>query len=171
MLRTLSALIAGRLGFSPVGHDWVERLPHLQGHFRRSASENGLRVFFAALAFGLVPFILVMEMSRGAWLVDLLDSFYLALMAAMVGLGVVMLWPLGRSYVFKNGELSCVSWRGRVMWREELRGLEYVTCSRGGGRTIMTLKWPERRRRIELFESLERALSHEHPLKKNGTSR
>jgi hypothetical protein len=40
--------------------------------------------------------------------------------------------------------------------------LRYVTCSRGGGRTIMTLKWPERRRRIEQFESVERALSHEH---------
>ena len=160
MLRSLSALVAGRLGFRPAGDDWAERLPQLNGRFRRSAYENGLRIFGAVMALALVVFVPAMEMSRGAWLVDLLDSFHLALATVMVVLAVFLLWPLGRSYAIENGELSYVSRRGRTLWREDLRGLEYVTCSSGGARSpIMTLKWPDRRRRIELFESLEKALS------------
>jgi len=158
MLRKLSASIASNLGYRPDAHHWAARLPQLQGHFRRSKYENGLRVFYAAFVLMLAA---VPQLAPGR--VDRSDPIILVSMAVMVGLAVIMLWPLGRSYVFKDGELSLVSRRGHVVWREDLRGLEYVTCSGGAGRSvIMTLRWPDRRRRIEVFGSLEKALSGSH---------
>ena len=53
MLRKLSASIASNLGYRPDAHHWAARLPQLQGHFRRSKYENGLRVFYAAFVLML----------------------------------------------------------------------------------------------------------------------
>jgi len=160
--RSLSELISEKLGYSPVGADWVERLQRVQGRFRRSRYENGLRIFGAVAPPALVVMVIVTEIRRGAWLVDIVhDPLYLTVTIVMAWLVAFLLWPLGRTYVFENGELRYLSRRGRVLWREELRGLKYVTCSSGGGRTMMTLRWPERSRRIELFDSLRSSLDNQ----------
>jgi hypothetical protein len=149
--------ISSLLGYRPVGRDWAARLPHLNGHFRRNTSEKIHRLLYGAAGLFVAVAIPVTEMSRpGSG--DLHEPFLQGALVTLVIISGWVLWPLTQSYVIRNVELSCVLWNGRVLWREDLAGLEYVTCSTNRGISRLVLKWPQRRRRMELFESLERAM-------------
>jgi hypothetical protein len=160
-----SRLLASAFGYRHVARDWPERLLHLRGRFRRSTSENLVRVATAAFAWSVIAYVIVVETSEPGGM-DLRDPVLLAAMALLLAASVYVVWTLGRSYVFENGELRCMSWRGAVLWREDLRGLEHVTCGTNGAIALFTntwliLTWPGHRRRIELFAALDSALSRQ----------
>jgi hypothetical protein len=159
VIRSLVISVAALFGYRRTGRDWAKRLPKLNGRFRRSAVEIFNRLFLVSIALGCVASITFVDLSKTRPS-DLRDPFVLSMMAVLIALCGYVIWPLGQSYLFKNGTLSCVWWTGRVAWCEDLSGLEYVTCSGGGGFTYMLLKWPTRRRRIELLGSLSAALSN-----------
>lgn len=166
MPRSLRASISAVFGYRPPGRDWAQRLSKLNGRFRRSTSENLYRLFIGASALFTVALVLARESSKPGF-GDLREPFLLIVLMALGALAFYILWPIGQTYVFKSGTLRCELWTGRVLWHEDISQIEYVTCSAGRGITWLVLKLPNRRRRIELLDSLEATLSR--PRSKAGS--
>src|SRR6185437_16935003 len=73
-------------------------------------------------------------------------------------LGVAFVRKLDIYYHFDNGELRAVR-QGVVLWREDLAGLKRVTATLGrSGIISMKLIWPDHRRRMELYRSVQAAV-------------
>jgi hypothetical protein len=61
-------------------------------------------------------------------------------------------------YKFDRGSVTAL--RGaKVLWHEDLTGLQYVLYTNGRWNDLITLHWPNRKRRIELYSSLQQALN------------
>jgi hypothetical protein len=45
------------------------------------------------------------------------------------------------------------------LWREDLTGLTDIQCSSWRGESWLTLRWPDRKRRIVCYDSLAAVLS------------
>jgi hypothetical protein len=71
-------------------------------------------------------------------------------------------WLLMRNgvwYRFEGGTVSAYRASGTLLWQEDLKDLSRIVCTRGRSTTVMKLHWPDRTRRMDLYDSLEAALS------------
>jgi hypothetical protein len=150
---------ATAVGYVPTGNAWRDRLLLLNGEYRRSTSNlifryamEGLITMSSALLFGS-SCRQYLRTSSGAWL-------YLCVMSiVIVGVAFYALSRNGIWYKFRRGSLSAFSAGGKLLWHEDLSGLKAVLCTRGRGIALLTLLWSERKRRMELYASLEAVLS------------
>lgn len=62
-------------------------------------------------------------------------------------------------YKFERGSVSAFSDSGKLQWREDLTGLTEVLCTQGRAVTVMTLRWSDHKRRMELYDSLRKVLA------------
>jgi hypothetical protein len=160
VLRSVVFQAARVFGFVPPGKQWVGRLQSLNGEFHRSAFRSAYLVAVSVLGvFGGV--LIGFGELRSVHGLQEPNPVLIALSIILIALGTFLPLRLGVRYVFNHGALSCISASGRLKWREDLRDLKYVTCSSFRGSTSMTLVWEGRRRRIEVYDSLWRALTHE----------
>lgn len=162
-LRLVTGL-AGAIGFFPAPPDCVLKLQALRGEFRRSRAEVFFRLVFAATTvaggslFAGMAYreYFIASSGRGGVVPSVLALL-------LFGLAFVPLSSLPRRYVFDSGEFSAYGWRDRLLWQEDLHGLETVSCTNARGVIWMTLKWRHRKRRIELLDTLANALSGAQP--------
>jgi hypothetical protein len=154
--------VARSAGYQPVGPAGIRRLCALQGEFRRSISERIVWYVFEGLALGW-----------GSWMVGSAVSEYVrwgvtewsigAMGGVIVSIGLSAIVRNGRWYEFNNGLLTVLRYNHQPIWQENLVGLTSATLMRGRGGfvTTLVLRWPGHTRRLELFRSLEAALSTE----------
>lgn len=159
-LKQVSLAAAAAVGYQPTPSGWAERLPVLQGEFRRSPSEAlyqiGLAVLFVACGG------LVMDLAIREYITNRPDAqFYLlsALAGFLFFVAIYVLRRTGIWYKFANGSVAAFRSDGRPIWTESLSGLSYVTRTVGQGVVYMTLRWRDRKRRLEVYDSLGRALN------------
>src|SRR6185437_8934801 len=143
--------LAYAIGAVPTDAHWIVRLQHLHGDFRRTPSDWWSVVFAAGVcvAFGGLYVGLMIGTARDPE--RLFAPAWFALPAvALFGLAGWFVQKLDVCYQFEGGEVRAVR-RGVVLWREDLAGLTGVTATQGrGGMIFMTLRWPDRTRRMEL---------------------
>jgi hypothetical protein len=158
ILRLVTGL-AMAVGYVPTGSSWRDRLLILNGEYRRSTSDKifryaleGMITMSGALLFGS-SCRQYLSTGSGGWLVPCLVSIVIVA-SAFYALSRNGIW-----YKFQRGSLSAFSASGKLLWHEDLAGLEEVLCTRGRGIVLMTLLWPERKRKMELYASLEAVLS------------
>jgi hypothetical protein len=151
--------VAYAMGAVPTDAHWVGRLQRLRGEFRRTRAD-WWAVGFAAgvcVAFGGLCVGLMIGTARDPE--PLFAPAWFALPAvALFGLAGWFVRKLDIQYQFEDGEVRAVR-RGVVLWREDLAGLTRVTATQGrGGMIFMTLRWPDRTRRMELYRSVRAAV-------------
>lgn len=151
--------VALALGGVPTDAHWISRLQQLRGKFRRTRSDRWAVVFAAGVfvAFGGLCVGFMIGTARDPE--PLFAPVWFALPAIVLfGLAVVFVRKLDVCYQFEDGEVRAV--RGGVMlWRENLAGLTRVTATQGrSGIISMKLIWPDHRRRMELYRSVQAAV-------------
>ena len=151
--------VAYALGYFPTDSRWAHRLQHLHGEFRRTSSEGwSVRLTVALLVAtggAFVGFVIRTALQKDS---PFFSAWFAVLAAVVFGLAVWFLRRLDIRYEFENGELRAVR-GGVVLWREDLTGLERVTATQGRTGVIwMTLTWPDRTRRTELYRSVQAEL-------------
>jgi hypothetical protein len=159
IIRRLVTGLAMAVGYVPTGNPWRDRLLILSGEFRRSTSDKiwrytmeGSITMMGALLFGSIC-RQYLRTGSGGWLFPCVVSI-VVVASAFYALSRNGIW-----YKFQRGSLSAFSASGKLLWHEDLAGLKEVLCTRGRGIVLMTLVWPDRKRRMELYASLEAALS------------
>jgi hypothetical protein len=164
MLNPFQRLVIGLAkyaGFSPVWAGWQQRLLALKGEFRRSFSERVFWYVFEVLSISWGSWILALGVreyvrwgSREWWPIGVMGLGFLSI-------GLYAIARNGRSYRLEHGVLTVLRHNGQPVWQENLAGLTDITMMRGRGGfvTTLTLRWPGHTRRLELFRSLEAALS------------
>ena len=86
----------------------------------------------------------------------------LAIFAAVsLTLSVLIGRRAGCYFVFSGGTVEMRSASGDTRWRESLLDLERVSYTKFRDNVSLTLVWVDRKRRIEVFDSLRRALDGE----------
>lgn len=159
-LKQLPPAVASAAGYIATPEVWAERLSTLQGEFRGSPSELLYQTGRAALLVACGG--LVMGLAIREYIINHPDAqFYLfSALAAFLFFGAIyLLTRTGIWYNFENGSLVAFRTDGRAIWTESLSGLSYVTRTAGYGVMYMTLRWKDRKRRLEVYESLRRALN------------
>ena len=151
--------VAYALGAVPTQARWAHRLQHLHGEFRRTSADWWSVVFtaavLAALGGAFVGLCIRTVLQKDS---PFFSAWFAVLAAVVFGLAVWFLRRLDIRYEFENGELRAVR-GGVVLWREDLTGLERVTATQGRTGVIwMTLTWPDRTRRMELYRSVQAEL-------------
>lgn len=145
-------------GFSPTGRNWVERIKHLSGEFGPSQLELFPRWFMAlgcgvasvAAALGCVRDFRNEFLTDVAWLEATSTIVFLSLFV----LGVYWLW---RRYIFEGGSVRRIWGKSHELWREDLTGLKDIICT-SGPVNWMKLEWSGHSRRVQLYDSLRKAL-------------
>jgi hypothetical protein len=137
----------------------VHRLQSLHGDFRRSRADYCIRLALAGIiaAFGASQLVLHV---RGYRLMQSSADVYLG--AGTLGFLAMAAWLLMRNgvwYRFAGGTVSAYRAGGTRLWQEDLRDLSHIVCTRGRSTTVMKLHWPDHTRSMELYDSLEAALS------------
>ena len=158
-LKQLPLAVAGAAGFIATPKAWAERLPSLQGEFRRSPSEVLYQIGLAALFVACGG--LVMGLAIREYITDRPDAQFYFLSALAGFLFFVAIYVLRRTgiwYKFENGSVAAFRSDGQPIWTESLSGLSYVTRTAGQGIVYMTLRWRDRKRRLEVYDSLRQAL-------------
>jgi hypothetical protein len=164
-VRRIGTRAAYLMGYVPMDQNHVERLMTTRGEFRRSTSERLHMLIRAAIFVATASFVAGVaytwyrhDPSRGSFIVPSV----LALMLAAVAL--LLIRRSGVKYVFEHGHLDALAANGRMIWREDLAGLVDLQCYQAPympstfGELWLTLRWRDRKRRIECYESLRRVL-------------
>jgi hypothetical protein len=142
--------------------DPVQRLRTLSGVYRRSRGEE-LFVLFG-ITVGLCAGAYLLGAAVAGFYTSRRMEVNAALAAAGLVITVVAVYVLsqrkGVSYRLESGRLSEISSSGRIRWEEDLSAL--VSLRRPVGvvpsMPILALQWASHSRRIELFDSLSKAL-------------
>jgi hypothetical protein len=77
----------------------------------------------------------------------------------IIGAGFYLLSRIGTYYKFEGGSVSAMSGSGKLQWRADLTALTDVRLRAGRYETWLTLRWPDHKRTVVLFDSLRKALS------------
>jgi hypothetical protein len=85
--------------------------------------------------------------------------FFGGMSVVLVALGLYLISRNGIWYRFAGGSITALRGRSKVLWSENLVDLKYVVYTKGQRNPFLTLRWPHRKRRIELYTSLRRELS------------
>ncbi len=132
---------------------WQDRIQALDGEFHSSAFDNGLRFLAEAASISLGALSAGTAWRDRNWA---LGAFGLAVIA---GTWFFLVRRNGIWYRFDRGSVSACSSNGTVLWHEALTGLTEVRRHDARGFSILILRWPDRRRYLPLYSSLEKALS------------
>jgi hypothetical protein len=154
--RALIRLAKG-VGYAPPPHAWRDQLLKLNGEFRRSPLDLGGRVALEIMIIGAGAYGLTMSFWSDALGQDL--PFFRGMFIVLIGLGLYLVRLNGIWYKFAHGSISALRGKGKVLWQENLADLTYVVLAGRSINPFLTLRWPHRRRRIELYDSLLRELS------------
>ena len=151
--------VAYALGYFPTDARWASRLQHLHGEFRRTSSDWWSVVLTAAIFVAMGGLFVGLMIATARQAEPLSAPAWLAVPAMLFfGLAVWFLRRLDIRYQFENGELRALR-RGVLLWKEDLTGLIRVTATEGRTGVIwMTLRWPDRTRRMELYRSVRAAV-------------
>ena len=160
----LATGLAGAFGYWPAPPDCVRRLQELRGEFHRSRSEILVRLIFAAITVAGCAFfagaayreLFIASSARST----LVPGFLSLLFGSLT---FIPLSTLSRRYVFSSGCLSAFGWRNRLLWREDLRELQTVVCTNARGTIWMKFIWPDRKRSVELLDTLADAIALTRP--------
>lgn len=148
------------MGFRPGNEQWIALLVRLEGEFERSRSELALEimalVFNAGIVFVLAAFA-IKEYRQWGWTPP--TQFFSFLCLIFCCLLCFLISRLGLRYVFTRGTVSAFNTWDRLMWSEDLTGLASIVCFSGRGTTSMTLRWPDRKRGMILFDSLKNTVN------------
>jgi hypothetical protein len=134
-------------------------MTRVSARLRRSRVDYCIRLAVAGIiaAFGASQLVLHVQSYR---LMQSSHDVYLgALALGFLAMATYLLMRNGVWYRFEGGTVSAYRARGTLLWREELKDLSRIVCTAGRFTTVMKLQWPDRTRRMELYSSLEAALS------------
>ena len=160
----LAALLASVAGYYPAPPDCVRGLKELRGEFRRSRSEIIFRWITAGLFVALGAFLAGMAYGKYFGASSASGALIPGILAfVLVGLALGVISTIPHRYEFNSGRVSMYGWRNKLMWQEELGDLQTVMCTSTRGIIWMTLRWPRRKRSIELLDKLAEALSVARP--------
>jgi hypothetical protein len=146
-------------GYVPTGPVWVHRLQSLHGEFRRSRGDRWMRYAIEALGGAYGAWMLGFCVQHYVRFRSGTDLYLAAMGVALLGLMVYLVMRNGVWYRFDGGTVSAYRAAGTLLWQEDLKGLTHVVCTRGRGTAVMRLHWSDHTRRMELYDSLEAALS------------
>jgi hypothetical protein len=151
---------ASAFGIKPVDRRWAAALSHLEGSFERTGPELAIYVMGIVTVAGVASILGVMAV-RQYWQRGWTDgtTFFSIYAVCMLGLLYLLISRVNLRYVFGGGTLSAYNTWGRLLWSEDLTGLEYVTFFTWRGNTSMTLMWPRRKRSLMLFDSMRDAVN------------
>lgn len=135
----------------------------LEGEFRASARDRR-RLWLHATLLVVLTGIMTLMVAWVRWSAELPAARgkvdILLVVIPLLSLLAPLVVQRGRiRYVFKAGTVAAIDESNRTMWVESLVGLADAWCWRRKGYIGLTLKWPGRRRVIEVFEPLLHALS------------
>jgi hypothetical protein len=143
---------------STVASQWPAALRRVQGEFRRSTPQQALAcaaVSVLAIASLLVAGFAMRTYQQFGWTTA--DQWRLA-QSAVLGIGTwYLLGQLGLKYVFGQGAVRAYNTWG-LMWSEDLTGLTGVRYIRGRSTRNLQILWPDRKRSLDLFDSLRHEL-------------
>ena len=157
--RLLQLLIPPRGWVIPTSNVLRESLPKVEGIYEMSRSE-ARSIFFWTVVY-VAPFCFFAgrswrEFERTSRNADaLLVCLWVAMMVA------IALWLLPRmsvKYEFRAGRISRIAGHGHVLWQEDLTSVPRVVLCRDNFGTLITLRWPERRRTLLVPDSLAEAI-------------
>jgi hypothetical protein len=143
-------------------HSWRDRMRKLNGEFRRSCADEILRYMVEGLITMISASALVTSYRQYA---HIASDIWLCLCGICFITVSLVCWAARKNgiwYQFQPGSLSAISASGKLLWREDLSGLKAVQCTRGRTTSSLALFWSDRTRSIELYASLEDALSDGH---------
>lgn len=158
--------LAAAAGYTPTPQAWRDQLLKINGEFRRSAPDMGLRVAFEIMLLAVGTFGAAANLRNYAP-GDGNSLFAGGICVAIVAIGLSLVSHNRIWYRFADGTVSALKGRSKVLWQEDLAGLESVVYTYGQLNSFIKLRWPHRKRRIELYSSLRRELS---PSATRGTS-
>lgn len=151
--------VAAAVGFTPVDRQWMAALVRLEGTFERGVSDLAiyvaLLIFIAVFTLGLGGFA-IKEYRLLGWTPT--ATFFTCLCLVFLCLSYMLASRVGLRYVFALGTINAFNTWGQLMWSEDLRGVTSLACFSGRGMTSMMLRWSDRKRSLELFNSLRDAL-------------
>lgn len=148
--------LASAAGYSPPPVAWRDQLPRVNGDFRRSVQGLGILIFIETMVVGAGASLAIASLWGNAMGQDAL--FFGGMSVVLVALGLYLVSRNRIWYRFAGGSITALR-GGKVLWSENLADLEYVVYTKGQLNSFLTLHWPRRRRRIELYTSLRRELS------------
>ena len=149
--------LASAAGYSPPPAAWRDQLIRLNGEFRRSAQDLGILVFIETIVIGAGVSLAVASFWGDSLGQD--SPFFGGMAVVLVALGLYLVSRNRTWYRLADGSITALRGRGKVLWSENLADLQYVVYTKGQLNPFLTLHWPHRRRRIELYSSLLRELS------------
>ena len=150
-------------GYVPTDKTWVDRLLAVRGEFRRSTMESTFILSMAVMAGGAAAFLLAFAFRLYRQDASSHGSLFFLGASLVLAAGTAYLFHRSRvRYVFEHGHVSSLTASGRVMWREDLAGLSDIQGTQVRGVWWLTLRWPDRQRKLELYDSLRAALM-QHP--------
>jgi hypothetical protein len=149
-----------------------ESLPKVEGVFEMSQREARSIFFWTAVyiaPFGLAAGRSWNDFARTSRNADaLLAGCCVAIMA------LIALWFLPRmsvKYEFRAGCVSKIGARGHVRWREDLTSVPRVVLCQDNFGSLITLRWPERRRTLLVPKSLAVAIDEAQATSNNSLER
>ena len=154
--------VARSLGFATMPPGWFERLKGLRGEYRAPRSRRVLQWVASGLEACLAAFFVGLAWRELQVDHDEVVAAALAIFAAVsLTLSVLIGRRAGCYFVFSGGTVEMRSASGDTRWRESLLDLERVSYTKFRDNVSLTLVWVDRKRRIEVFDSLRRALDGE----------
>lgn len=149
--------LARAAGYSPSSAAWRDQLSRVSGDFRRSVRDLGILIFIETMVIGAGASLAIASLWGNAMGQD--APFFGGMSVVLVALGLYLVSRNSIWYRFAGGSITALRGRAKVLWSENLADLEYVVYTKGQLNSFLTLHWPRRRRRIELYTSLRRELS------------
>ena len=149
-------------GYAVLPSGWFERLKVLRGEYRAPRSRQIL--LWAVSGMEACVAVFAVAMAWRAIHVDHNDVAAAGLGVSAVGVSLISVL-IGRRagcyFVFSGGTLEMRSASGDTRWRDSLLDLQRVSCTQMRDNVSLTLVWADHKRRIEVFDSLRRALDRE----------
>jgi hypothetical protein len=150
--------LAAAAGYTPTPQAWRDQLLKINGEFRRSARDLGFRVAFETMLIAVGTYGVIVNL-RSYIPGDGNSLFAGGMCVAIVATGILLVSRNRIWYRFADGTVSALKGRSKLLWQEDLAGLESVVYTYGQLNSFIKLLWPHRKRRIELYSSLRRELS------------
>jgi len=139
--------------------EWVAAISGLCGSFQRVGFQQGYYLFMMTVVTGVAVvmggFVIQQYWQSGSGR----DAIGLA---SYCGFFVLLLYYLfGRlslRYVFAGGTVRAFNTWGKQLWSEDLTGLTDIAFVSGRGANGLKLIWPNRKRTLERFSSMDAAV-------------
>jgi hypothetical protein len=148
------------LGLKPADPKWVSALVGIKGTFERTGAELAINVAVLVWFAGVLVILTGLGIKQYRhWGWTLGTAMFSLYGLCMLCLLYFLVSRANQRYVFGDGTVSAYNSWGQLMWSEDLTGLKYVTSFSARGGTAITLFWPERKRALTLFKSLESAIN------------